>query len=106
SNTGMLKHVYRRGLAERYGKAMQCIAGVHYNYSLPDGIWEQLGTPGDNLSERRSKGYLALIRNFTRHAWLLMYLFGASPAVSASFLGDKNHELSYLDPDTCYLPHA
>ncbi|HCP79589.1 MAG TPA: glutamate--cysteine ligase, partial [Pusillimonas sp.] len=29
SNTGMLKHVYRRGLAERYGKAMQCIAGVH-----------------------------------------------------------------------------
>src|SRR5690606_26352031 len=24
SNTGMLKHVYRRGLAERYGKAMQC----------------------------------------------------------------------------------
>ena len=29
SNTGMLKHVYRRGLAERYGKKMQCIAGLH-----------------------------------------------------------------------------
>ena len=24
----MLKHVYRRGLALRYGKAMQCIAGI------------------------------------------------------------------------------
>jgi glutamate--cysteine ligase len=36
SNMGMLKHVYRRGLALRYGKAMQCIAGIHYNYSLPN----------------------------------------------------------------------
>ena len=32
SHIGMLKHVYRRGLALRYGKAMQCIAGIHYNY--------------------------------------------------------------------------
>ncbi|MCJ9710393.1 glutamate--cysteine ligase, partial [Bordetella hinzii] len=39
SNTAMLKHVYRRGLAERYGKTMQCIAGVHYNFSLPDALW-------------------------------------------------------------------
>ena len=47
SNTGMLKHVYRRGLAERYGKTMQCIAGVHYNYSLADGLWDVLDTaPG------------------------------------------------------------
>src|SRR5690606_26674931 len=36
SNSGMLKHVYRRGLAHRYGKAMQCIAGIHYNFSIPD----------------------------------------------------------------------
>ncbi|MDK7178420.1 hypothetical protein QP445_13425, partial [Micrococcus luteus] len=42
SNEGMLKHVYRRGLAERYGKAMQCIAGIHYNFSLPEAIWQHL----------------------------------------------------------------
>ena len=53
SNTGMLKHVYRRGLAERYGKTMQCIAGVHYNYSLADGLWDVLDTaalPGPPLA--------------------------------------------------------
>src|SRR5690554_2847852 len=59
SNTGMLKHVYRRGLAERYGKAMQCIAGVHYNFSLPDELWGLLGTEGNCIEERRSRGYLA-----------------------------------------------
>jgi len=106
SNTGMLKHVYRRGLAERYGKAMQCIAGVHYNFSLPDAIWDILDTEGASLAERRSKGYLALIRNFTRYSWLLMYLFGASPAVSRGFLGDAPHGLHILDGDTLYLPHA
>ena len=42
SNIGMLKHVYRRGLALRYGKAMQCIAGIHYNYSLDEQLWRLL----------------------------------------------------------------
>ncbi|PLC50481.1 glutamate--cysteine ligase [Pollutimonas subterranea] len=106
SNTGMLKHVYRRGLAERYGKAMQCIAGVHYNFSLPDSIWEIIGTPGASPEDRRSQGYLALIRNFTRYSWLLMYLFGASPAVSGSFMQGIDHSLHKLDADTFYLPHA
>lgn len=106
SNSGMLKHVYRRGLAERYGKAMQCIAGVHYNFSLPDGLWEVLGTPGSSAQDRRSKGYLGLIRNFIRYSWLPMYLFGASPAVSRSFLPDDQHGLLSLDNDTLYLPHA
>lgn len=106
SNTGMLKHVYRRGLAERYGKAMQCIAGVHYNFSLPDALWDVLGTEGATPAEQRSKGYLALIRNFTRYSWLLMYLFGASPAISRSFMQGLNHTLLELDAETLYLPHA
>ncbi len=106
SNTGMLKHVYRRGLAERYGKAMQCIAGVHYNFSLPDSIWDIIGTPGSSPEDQRSQGYLALIRNFTRYSWLLMYLFGASPAVSKSFMQGVDHSLQNLDADTLYLPHA
>ena len=106
SNSGMLRHVYRRGLAERYGKAMQCIAGVHYNFSLPDELWQVLGTPGNSEQDRRSKGYLALIRNFIRYSWLPMYLFGASPAVSRSFLPGDDHGLLHLDNDTLYLPHA
>lgn len=106
SNTGMLKHVYRKGLAERYGKAMQCIAGVHYNFSLPDTLWDVLGTEGISLEDQRSKGYMALIRNFMRYSWLLMYLFGASPAVSKAFVRDLRHTLVELDKDTMYLPWA
>jgi len=106
SNSGMLKHVYRRGLAYRYGKAMQCIAGVHYNFSVPDHLWDLIGIEGVSLEQLRSKGYLALIRNFTRYSWLLMYLFGASPAVSRVFLGDTPHSLQEFDAETLYLPWA
>src|SRR5699024_7386101 len=95
SNSGMLKHVYRLGLAERYGKRMQCIAGIHYNFSVPDEIWNILdpSQQAHTLKHQRSSGYLALIRNFMRHSWLLMYLFGASPAVSANFLAGTPHPL-------------
>jgi glutamate--cysteine ligase len=106
SNTGMLKHVYRRGLAERYGKSMQCIAGVHYNFSLPDELWDLVGISGTSATDQRSQGYLALIRNFSRYSWLLMYLFGASPAVSKSFLHGMSSPLDEFDADTLYLPYA
>lgn len=106
SNTGMLKHIYRRGLAERYGKAMQCIAGVHYNYSLPDDLWAILDPDTADPKDQRSRGYIALIRNFTRYSWLLMYLFGAAPALSRQFMGNAEHALESLGTDTLYLPYA
>ncbi|TWI62949.1 glutamate-cysteine ligase [Pseudoduganella lurida] len=111
SNLGMLKHVYRRGLAVRYGKAMQCIAGIHYNYSLDEALWRVLADnePADRKLSRtayQSEAYLALIRNFRRHSWLLMYLFGTSPALNSGFLRGKPHKLDTLSADTLYLPFA
>jgi glutamate--cysteine ligase len=113
SNLGMLKHVYRRGLALRYGKAMQCIAGIHYNYSLSEGLWKLLAADAGIPEERRSglrdfqsESYIAMIRNFRRHSWLLMYLFGASPALSRDFLRGREHNLEALSDDTLYLPYA
>lgn len=106
SNTGMLKHVYRRGLAHRYGKTMQCIAGIHYNFSFPTDFWEHLGLEGDTPQVRASAGYVSLVRNFVRHSWLLMYLFGASPVLNKQFVRGKQTSLLELDPDTLYLPWA
>jgi len=106
SNTGMLKHVYRRGLAARGGRTMQCIAGVHYNYSMPDAVWALVHNRSRVDHKDRSRAYMALIRNFTRTSWLLMYLFGATPAVSANFLRQPGHGLEPLDADTWYLPYA
>ena len=113
SNIGMLKHVYRRGLALRYGKAMQCIAGIHYNYSLPEKLW-QLFAQNEGVTEERrhalrdfqSESYIAMIRNFRRYSWLLMYLFGATPALTTSFLRGREHGLETLSDDTLYLPWA
>lgn len=109
SHAGTLKHVYRRGLALRYGKRMQCIAGIHYNFSLSQELWRVLqaaeNTPG-SAAEYQSDGYIALIRNFHRFSWLLTYLFGASPALSSDFLSDRAHQLDRFSNDTVYLPHA
>jgi glutamate--cysteine ligase len=91
SNVGQAKTVYRMGLGHRYGRRMQTISGIHYNWSLP---------------EVTTAEYFGLIRNFRRHSFLLLYLFGASPAVPASFLEGGPHILQSLGPDTAYMPHA
>ncbi len=100
SNVGRAKTVYRIGLAHRYGKRMQMIAGLHYNWSLPEAAWPLAGPRDAN------EAYFALVRNFRRHAWFLLYLFGASPAVCASFVAGRKHALEELAPGTLYLPHA
>nr|WP_312971532.1 glutamate--cysteine ligase [Pseudomonas sp.] len=109
SHIGQLKYVYRKGLALRYGKTMQCIAGIHYNFSLPEQLWAVLQqAEGDGRSTRdyQSSRYIALIRNFRRYSWLLMYLFGASPALDKNFMRGRPHQLQELDADTLYLPYA
>ncbi len=91
SNVGRAKSVYRMGLGHRYGRRMQTISGIHYNWSLPGVTSEQ---------------YFALIRNFRRHAFLILYLFGASPAVCSSFVEGRQHELESLTPHTMYMPYG
>ncbi len=91
SNVGRAKSVYRMGLGHRYGRRMQMISGIHYNWSLP-GL--------DNA------GYFGLIRNFRRNAFLLLYLFGASPSVCSSFVDGRQHRLEVLAGKTMYRPHA
>lgn len=109
SNLGRLKHLYRVGLEHRYGRMMQAISGIHYNLSFPDDFWEayrNLQQDRAALKEFRSSEYFRLIRNFRRHSWLLLYLFGSSPAFCRSFLQGKVHQLSQLHQYTLYLPHA
>lgn len=110
SNIGKLKTLYRMGLSHRYGRAMQTIAGIHFNFSLPDTFWEQykqLLDSGQSLQDFKTEQYFNLVRNFRRYSWLLLYLFGASPAVCKSFLrGREGHGLESFDAGTLYLPYA
>lgn len=112
SNVAQMKTIYRYGLGHRYGRLMQAIAGIHYNFSMPEAYWqhswESAGSPGE-LQDFISEGYLGLIRNFKRYSWLLIYLLGASPAVCSSFLkGRDNHGLQpFTDGGhSLYLPHG
>ena len=91
SNVGRAKSVYRLGLSHRYGRRMQTISGIHYNWSLPGTSSEQ---------------YFGLIRNFRRQAFLLLYLFGASPAVCSSFVAGREHALQKLAGSTMYMPYG
>jgi len=91
SNVGRAKSVYRLGLSHRYGRRMQTISGIHYNWSFP-GV-----TSGQ---------YFGQIRNFRRQAFLLLYLFGASPAVCSSFVAGRQHELQQLSSGTMYMPYG
>ena len=109
SNVGMMKHLYRVGLKNRYGSMMQSIAGIHYNFSLPEEFWkgyQPLKKNFESLEDFRSGSYFTLIRNFRRHSWILLYLFGASPALSDTFLAGKKHSLERLQKNTLYLPYA
>lgn len=111
SNVGKMKTVYRLGLGERYGRTMQTIAGVHYNFSLGDEFWDfwhrQEGA-GETLQNYKNRRYLDLIRNFRGNFWLLLYLFGASPAVCRSFVRDREHQLQPVGQDdhSLHSPHA
>ncbi len=103
SNKGRTKTVYRRGLANRYGPVMQTISGIHYNFSVDDAA---LATLGINSVDARTAAYLALIRNFRRFSWLLISLFGASPAICRTFGSEKETGLLPIGEGSLYLPFA
>ncbi len=109
SNAGQMKTVYRRGLGHRYGRTMQVIAGVHFNYSFSEAFWLALQQfEGDErpLQEYISARYFDLLRNMLRIGWLVPYLFGASPAVCKSFVGGEEGRLDSFDEFTFYEPYA
>jgi len=109
SNIGRMKSVYREGLGVRYGRMMQAISGVHFNYSFPESMWN----PWAELLQSRTRGqdfiserYFHLLRNYRRHGWIVLYLFGVSPVVCNTFLRGRNVTLPRLSKDTSYEPYA
>ena len=107
SNAGRSKTIYRIGLSHRYGRRMQTISGIHYNFSVPEALWPAIAKSRGEHAERDfvTRAYFGLIRNFRRYSWLLIYLFGASPAACRSFVKGSSG-LAPLGQDSLHLPHA
>ncbi len=111
THAARMKTAYREGLGHRYGRLMQTIAGIHYNVSFPDALWQVLRDDDGvdmPLQAYKTQRYFDLIRNFRRHLWLLLYLFGASPALCPTFVQGRAHNLQPFDDKarSLYLPFA
>src|ERR1700741_4935394 len=109
SHVGRMKTVYRNGLGLRYGRMMQAISGVHFNYSFPLPFWEAYAALTGTRSpagEFISASYFDLLRNYRRHGWLVLYLFGVSPVVCKSFLRGRRLGLSDLGGGSAFGPYA
>jgi glutamate--cysteine ligase len=104
-----MKTVYRNGLGLRYGRMMQAISGVHFNYSFPLPFWEAYAAVRGSRTHGApfiSGCYFDLLRNYRRHGWLVLYLFGVSPVVCKSFLRGRSSQLQELGGGTAYEPYA
>lgn len=101
------KTEYRNHLKERYGTQLMLYSGIHFNLSFPAEFWESLsaiggtGCAGENL-QNADAAYLNLAAWTTRYAWLIVYLFAASPVLDESYFtpGKKDGTpcLKYASP--------
>ena len=109
SHIGRMKTVYRNGLGLRYGRMMQAISGVHFNYSFPLPFWEAwaaVRAASAHDAAFVSASYFDLLRNYRRYGWLVLYLFGVSPVVCKSFLRGRPAGLTDFGPGTAFEPYA
>ena len=104
SNTGLLKHVYRKGLKVRYGPTMQCVSGMHYNFSVEKNSLSKFINSDDQ--KMIDEAYLSLIRNFKRLYWFVLLMYGQTNIVDSSFVKNREHNLDKLSSDDMYLKDA
>lgn len=85
------EYQYRVGLGQRYGKLLQSMSGIHYNFELGKDLTQQLfeASDYDDLITFKNALYLKLAQNFLRYRWLLTYLYGASSLAEKGFLTEE-----------------
>ncbi|WP_395167360.1 glutamate--cysteine ligase [Francisella salimarina] len=96
SNSGQMKRVYRKGLSVRYGKIMQIISGIHYNFSFDRKLIENIAS---DKQSSVSDVYFDVLNKYFEFMWLLPYLFGASPICAKTSVKNKPNYLSDLDDE-------
>jgi len=109
SNIGRMKTIYREGLGIRYGRVMQAISGVHFNYSFPERLWPVWASICESKKSDQafiSESYFDLLRNYRRLGWIVLYFFGISPMVCKSFLRARGETLPEFGRGTAWEPNA
>lgn len=109
SNEARRRTLYRHGLGLRYGRKMQTVSGVHYNFSFSQSFWKFLHQKQKSklsLQDFISEKYFHMMRNFLRYGWINSYLFGASPAIDKSYIKKRPKALNRCGRKTCYANNA
>lgn len=96
SNSGRMKQVYRKGLSSRYGKIMQIISGIHYNFSFDKQL---IASIAKDKGVATSDIYFGVINNYFEFMWLLPYLFGASPVCAKTSVEERPDYLAEFDDE-------
>lgn len=91
---------YREYLVKAYGKKVQMISGIHYNFELNPkfvrAFYQEGGCANEmSLVTFQSDLYLNLARKFLRYQWILVYLFGASPLADDSFYNQPTDKFEF-----------
>ena len=108
---------YREGLAEKYGKKLQAISGIHYNMELGKDLVTALfqASSHHSLKDFKNDLYLKLARNFLRFRWILTYLYGAAPLAEAGFYSQeisqpirsfRNSDYGYVNDEHIQVSYA
>ncbi len=111
------EYQYRVGLGQRYGKLLQSMSGIHYNFELGKELIQQLFQLSgyDNLVAFKNDLYLKLAQNFLHYRWFLTYLYGATPLAEEGFLKDapefpvrslRNSQYGYVNSDDVAISFA
>lgn len=112
---------YRDYLAGVYGKKLQAISGLHFNFGLHPRFIERayhaLGH-SQSLKEFQNDLYLKMARNILKYQWVIIYLFGNSPFVDQSFYREptdgfdqpvrsiRNSRYGYHNDETVRISYA
>lgn len=106
---------YREKLAQNYGKRLQSISGIHYNFELGKDLTKHLFelSASDNLTDFKNQLYMKIARQFLRYQWFATYLFGASPIAEKDFYQDApqqtvralraSHQFGYSNDDSVQI---
>lgn len=107
------EYQYRVGLGERYGKLVQSMSGIHYNFELGKDLTQQLfelSKETDFIAFKNTL-YLKLAQNFLNYRWILTYLYGASSLAEKGFLTTevgcvrsiRNSKYGYVNSDDVHI---
>ena len=79
---------YREYLANRYGRYMMSLSGIHVNFSFADELLKaDFGlSESDNFEEYKNSVYLGLAAGLAAYGWIVTALTAASPLLDGSFL--------------------